>query len=51
MTKWVDDLKKDYKDKVAYASRLHAAAGRTNDDLRDELAGCLSRRRSSTCSS
>ena len=27
MTKWVEDLKKDYEDKISYADRLHATAG------------------------
>ena len=51
MTKWVDELKKDYKDKVSYAHRLHAAAGRQEHDRRDQVAACLSRRRSRSCRS
>ena len=45
MTKWVDDLKKDYEDKVSYASRLHARRRpppSTTTTTRPSSSRCLS---------
>ena len=51
MTKWVDDLKKDYKDKVAYATGFTPPPDVEEHDLRDRVAACLFRRRSRNCRS
>ena len=51
MTKWVDDLKKDYKDKVSYATGFTPPPRRQEHDRRDQVAGCLSARRSTSCRS
>ena len=51
MTKWVDELKKDYKDKVSYATGFTPPPDAKSTTSREQVAACLSARRSKSCRS